>query len=253
MSPLYHLALASALLLGCGGKIDLSSGAASSSSGSGSSSSSSSSSSSGSATGEKCRAGGIISFRSDFEDGVIGEEFKVNSPSAFSVDFDDVIAGSASLRVKPNKASYISRELPGVCAVRLAFKARLSPEFLAKDGNLARINAVSYRFTVFVEGGALRLRSAYADRSDGTVATTILGIVTADDTLSIVLDVDLTALKTTFTLSSTHGSPIGEVGDIPAPAFGSSPPAIRAVELGSVPGYPTDPAGTYVLDDIQMD
>ena len=213
-----------------------------------------SSSSSGGASTGPCNGSGLIPFDQDFEDGSIGDGFNVNSPSAFSIEWDEPINGSASLRVKPNPASFIERKLKGVCAARLQFTLRASSDFLKSGGTLARFDAGTLKVNLSVTpGGQLSIfeevRSGQAAGGGGPPA---LGSLFADDPTTIVLDVDLSTLKLTVGFKSQKGSAPTIVEDLgvlaPMPA-----PSITSISIGTVPGIVSNPQGLYYLDDISID
>lgn len=264
MSP-YRLALGLVLVVAaCGGKIDpnatertatrqVGTGNGGTSSSSGSSGVVSSSSSSG-AVGP-CASGTLIPFQEDFEDGVIGDGFTVNSPSAFSIEWDEPISGSASLRVKPNKASYIARKVKSACAARLQFTLRASEDFLKSGGTIARVDAGSRKFTLSVlSGGAMNYYEEVTSTTGagGGGGPGAFGNVFPDDPTVIVLDVDLPNAKVTFGFKSAKAPGPTQVIDM-APLPPQPPPAITSIELGSTPGIASDPQGLYFLDDIAID
>jgi hypothetical protein len=255
MSP-YRFAFTLLLVTACGGKIDPTAidetatrqvGTA----GGSSSGAPSSSSSSGAPTGA-CTTG-LIPFEADFEDGVIGDQFTVNSPSAFSIEWEEPISGSASLRVKPNQASYIARKIPNACAARLEFTLRASDDFLRVGSQIARINAGSRRFSISVgPGGVFLLEEVTGAEASGAGGGAPFGSVFADDPTTFVLDVDLDAKKTTFGFKSPKGASrtrVIDMIDIPL----ASTPAITSIEIGTTPGIQADPRGLYWIDDIAID
>lgn len=264
MSP-YRFAFVAVLVsVACGGKIDPNASEKTSTRqvGTGNGGSSSSSSSSGvvgtppskGGGGGPCSGAGLIPFEEDFEDGVIGDGFTVNSPSAFSIEWDEPINGSASLRVKPNKASYLSRKVKSACAARLQFTLRGSEDFIKSGGTIARIDAGSRKFTLsIVPGGALSYyEEVTSPGAGGGGGPGALGNVFAEDPTVFVLDVDLSSSKVTLGFKSMKSPGPTKVFDM-APLPPEPPPAITSIELGTTPGVASDPQGLYFLDDISID
>lgn len=251
-----RLAFVLVVLAACGGKIDLNAeptrtrqvGTVTSSSGGGASSSSPPNG----GADISCYASALIPFEADFEGGAIGDDFTVNSPSAFSIEWDEPISGSASLRVKPSASSYLARRVKGVCAARLQFTLRASADFVKGGGHLARIDAGSRRFSIVMSpGGSLGVEEAITGtNASGGAGGAPIGDILADDPTLITLDVDLSAEKLTYGFSSSHGAaPTVVVSMIQAEP--ASPPAITSIELGSTPGS-WSPQGLYWLDDIEI-
>ncbi|MFO0734494.1 MAG: hypothetical protein U0270_01375 [Labilithrix sp.] len=259
MSP-YRFAFALLTLVACGGKIDPNAeptrtrvvGTTTSSSG-GSSGNTSSSGSSGTGSNGSCYSSALVPFTADFEDGAIGDGFTVNSPSAFSIEWEEPIDGSASLRVKPNAASFIARKVKSVCAARLQFTLRASNDFLKGGGNLARIDGGSRRFTLMLQpGGGLAMHEEiYTTSALGDVVFTSIGDVHPEDPTTITLDVDLAAQKVTYGFYSAMGAGPSVVVNMIAQET-ATPPAITSVELGTTPGIASGPQGLYWLDDIEI-
>jgi hypothetical protein len=257
---LYRSAFAASLvLLACGGKIDPNAtektatrrvGTVAGSS-DGSSSGATSSSSSSGAVGA-CDAGGLLPFEADFEDGAIDDDFTVNSPSAFSIEWDRPISGAASLRVKPNLASFLARKAKSVCAARLQFTLRASADFLSTGSHIARINAGSRKFSIFVGSGNIFLLEEIAStQAMGLGSGPSYGQVIPDDPTTFMLDVDLNASKVTFGVKSSRA---GDTRILDMAAFPlESPAAITSIEIGTTPGGQSHPEGLYWVDDISID
>jgi hypothetical protein len=262
MAPPRYVFAASLVFLACGGKIDLNAtertetrrvGTVAGSSGGSSSGGTSSSSSSSGAVGS-CNGSGLAPFDLDFEDGTIGDGFTINTPSAFSIEWDEPIHGSASLRVKPSAASYLARKVKSVCAARLQLTLRASEDFLKSGGNLARFDAGSRRFSLVVQpGGSLNVfEEVYAGNAVGGNSRPPLGNLFPNDPTTVVFDVDLTTSKLTTGFKSQKGAAPTEVSDL-NPLAAEPPPAITSIEIGSTPGIASSPEGLYWVDDISID
>lgn len=259
----YRFAFALLALVACGGKIDPNAeptrtrvvGTTTSSSGgsSGNASSSGASGSSGTDSNGSCYSSALVPFTADFEDGAIGDGFTVNSPSAFSIEWDEPIDGSASLRVKPNSASFIARKVKSVCAARLQFTLRGSADFVKSGGNLARIDGGSRRFTLVLQpGGGLAMQEEiYATSALGASVGAAIGEIFPEDPTTITLDIDLASQKVTYGFYSAKGAGPSVVTNMIAQKT-ATPPAITSVELGTTPGIASSPQGLYWLDDIEI-
>jgi hypothetical protein len=265
MAPHRYAFAASLVFLACGGKIDLDAtektatrrvgtvAGTSGGSSSGATSSSSSSSSSSSGAIGSCDGSGLIPFDADFESGAFDDDFTVNSPSAFSIDWEQPISGSASLRVEPNLASYIARKTKSVCAARLQFTLRATADFLSTGSHIARINAGSRRFSIFAGSGNVFLLEEIESMQGGGIGSgPSYGAVIPGDPTTFMLDVDLNAKKVTFGVKSRNLA--GETHVLDMAGFPlASPPAITSIEIGTTPGGVSRPEGLYWVDDISID
>lgn len=218
----------------------------------------SSSSSGGVAPVNAGTCGGVmIGWGDDFEDGTINAGFTVNTPSAFEVDYDDPITGSASLKVEPTRASYIAHKTPNVCSTAIRFAFRGSSDFIASGGNLARIDAGSRRFTISVApGGAVSiLQEVYTTGAAGMAYPPPFGTLQADVPTIVALYVDLAneQLETGLnTNPSRWDTPPVKGPMVPATGGLQTPPAISSIEFGSTPGIDSNPQGLYWIDDIEI-
>lgn len=199
----------------------------------------------------------MIGSGDSYEDGTISSDFTVNTPSAFEVDYDDPISGSASLKVEPTPASYIAHKTPNVCTASIRFDIRASSDFIASGGNLSRINAGSRRFTINVApgGGISIVEELYTKGAAGIGYPPPFGMLNADVKTTIVLYVDLTNEQFEAGMNTNPSSwngPSVKSTMRQAPDGLQSPPAISSIEFGTTPGIASNPRGVYWIDDLEL-
>jgi hypothetical protein len=248
---LYRLALVAALL-GCGGQIDPNASDQTKTRTNTDTKPSAPTHSGSTLDSLACNGSGIVPFEADFEDGNIPADFTVNTPSAFDVDYDSPLEGNASLLIEPTRASFVAMPIKNACAARLQFTLRADARFLAAGSNVARINAGSRRFTIFVgPGGVFLLEEVSAKDAVGMGSGPPLGVVKAEEAMEMSLDVDLRSKKATFGMKSASGVSVSTIIDM-AKVTLSNPAAITSAEIGTTPGVQATPEGRYWVDQIYI-
>jgi hypothetical protein len=201
---------------------------------------------------------GARAVRTGFEDG-LDPSWTVTDPTAFQIDRERALAGAASLRIGyRQKNAYLTIAQPDACGVRIAFTLRT--HFIEGGVTLARIvvgegawAGKGWWFHIRLDGCRLSVEEEARSGSGLSMGGGGASVSVPDDFLvRVVLTLDLRA--NTMTLA---GGPVGQPHPPPqtTPLRGHRAPTegVRAIELGSAPGYGSTGVGNVWLDDLVIE